>query len=270
MNSNAYTGSARRTFRQALIHRLETQYGLLGSQRVLELLSADIQELAEQFYPAPEHLAPGWMIFTGTAAQGAKAYPGKRACDYELVSLAWPVLLPEDLDFLASHPETQSTRKKSFRQRLVRIIEHGLAQPSGAVLLTLSDLGAMLGLGTVQISQLLEQARQETGKELPTKGYYFDQGMRPSHKEEIIRYYESGMNEAEIARRCRHGQGSVGSYIRDYERVKLLLQYGLPPEELPMLTDLKPGVVEAYANFVAMFHPEIYPANQALNQASND
>ncbi len=32
MNSNAYVGTADRTFEQALIHTLESQYGLLGSR----------------------------------------------------------------------------------------------------------------------------------------------------------------------------------------------------------------------------------------------
>ena len=82
----------------------------------------------------------------------------------------------------------------------------------------------MLNLSTVQVSQLLKAARQATGKPLLTKGYYFDQGMRPTHKHEIIALYEAGLDEADIARQSQHEPSSVGGYIRDYERVKLLLR----------------------------------------------
>ena len=62
MSSPAYLGTQNRTFAAALRHLLENEYRLLGSRRVLELVSQDVQHLIEQFYPQPERLAPGWMI----------------------------------------------------------------------------------------------------------------------------------------------------------------------------------------------------------------
>jgi hypothetical protein len=270
MSSQAYVGSAGRTFAQALVHLLETDYGVLGSQRVLQLLAADVQQLVEQFYPTPERMSAGWMIYTGTRAKGKKAYPGQTNSEFELVTLPWPVLLPEDLTYQASHADTKANRKIWQRQRMVRIIEHGLDHPDGAVLLTLADLGAMLGLDIVLVSQILSQARQETGKELPTKGYYFDQGMRPTHKDEIIALYESGLDEAEVARRSQHAQGSVGQYLRDYQRVMLLLKNGLSVEKIPTLIDMQPNVVQAYVKLVTKFHPELVPAQVDNLQAYKD
>ena len=37
------------------------------------------------------------MVFTGTKATGGKAYPGQPVSEHELVTLAWPVCLPEDV-----------------------------------------------------------------------------------------------------------------------------------------------------------------------------
>jgi hypothetical protein len=188
MSSQTYVGLSQRTFQQGLIHLLETEYGLLGSRRVLELLAQDAQDLVEQFYPQSQRLSSGWLVFTGTKANGHKAYPGDQASDYELLTLAWPVLTPEDRQHLADQPQTQPVRQKWFQQRLMRIIEYGWSHPDGPVLLTVADLAAMLGLTTVQVSLLLKEARQTTGKALPTKGYYFDQGQRPSHKADIIAF----------------------------------------------------------------------------------
>jgi hypothetical protein len=259
MSHSHYQGTRERSFGQALIHLLEGAYGLLGSRRVLALLAEDIQELVEQFYPPPERLASGWMVFTGTRASGEKAYPGQKAGEHELVTLAWPLLLAEDLHELVEQAESRAGWRAWFRQRLVRLVEYGQQHPQGPVLLTTADLGAMLGLTHRQVSDLLAEARKQTGKALPTKGYYFDQGVRPTHKAEVIALYEAGLDEAEIARRSRHAADSVGRYIRDYERVKLLLGHGTALEHIPVLTGLRPSVVKAYAKMVAKYHPERDP-----------
>ena len=124
----------------------------------------------------------------------------------------------------------------------------------------------MLGLTTVQVSLLLKEARQTTGKPLPTKGYYFDQGRRPSHKAEIIALYEQGLDETEIARRSQHAQTSVGRYIRDYERVKLLVQRRIPVEQMTRLIEMQPSVVDAYVKLVSQYHPELTPLPESCLQ----
>jgi hypothetical protein len=252
-----YQGTCARTFQQAVIHLLESQYGLLGSRRVLELLGEDLQALVEQFYPAPEHLSNGWLVFTGTRAVGGKAHPGQRAGDHQLVTLAWPVLLPEDLAWRAEHADTQTERQVWLRQRLVRLVEYGWNHPAGPVLLSEADLGLILGATQRQISRLLQEARQQTGKPLPTKGVYFDQGVRPTHKAEIVALYEAGLDEADIVRQGAHAPESVGHYLRDYERVKLLMSRGTPVEQISPLIGMQPSVVLAYAKMVAEYHPEL-------------
>ena len=178
--SEAYVGTAQRTFSRAIVHLLETSYGLLGSRRVLDLIAQDIKALTEQFYPAPERLQSGWMVFTGVKTSGQKAHPGQSGADHELVTLAWPILLAEDLDTLVSMPKGKAgrqARQSLLQKRIARIVEYGWQHPDGPVLLTLADLSAMLSLDTPSVSDLLKAARKATGKPLLTKGYYFDQGV---------------------------------------------------------------------------------------------
>jgi len=262
MSRQDYIGCQERTFQQALVGMLERNYGLLGSRRVLELLSAEVQELVEEFYPCPEHLSPGWMVFTGTRGSGGKPHPGKHAGEHELVTLSWPVLLPEDVGYLVEHSDNQDARRTWFQQRLVRIVEYGCHHPTGPILLTEADLALMTGLTRAQVGPLLEEARQATGKALLTKGYYFDQGMHPTHKGEIIALYEAGMDETDIARRSEHAPESVGQYIRDYERVKLLLAHRTPVEQISQLIGMKRSVVAAYAKMIAEYHPELLSAQE--------
>ncbi len=260
MSTQSYVGTSKRTFKQAVVHLLETGYALVGSGRIAQLLADDIEELVSQFYPSPQHISSGWMLFTGTKATGGKAYPGQPVSDYELVTLPCPVCLPEDVVALAAMPpgrEGKKARLKLLQKRAVRLVEHGLHHAQGPVLLTLADLSVMLGIGTVHVSQLLAQARKETAKPLPTMGYYFDLGMRPSHKGDIVDLYEQGLDEAEIAQRTQHAQSSVGRYLRDYERVKLSLQRNIPPSHIAEVTGLQPGVVKAYLKMTYKYHPNL-------------
>jgi len=262
MSGQAFVGTHKRGFREALFNLLRNGYGLIGSRRVLRLLADDVQQLVDEFYPPAERLRSGWMVFTGTKATGAKAYPGQAASDHELVTLAWPVLPPEDIHDVITWPQGEDRKQARcewYQKRLVRIIEFGWNHELGPVLLTQADLAAMLGLTTVEVSILLKQARATTGKSLMTKGYYFDQGMRPTHKADIIALYETGKDESEIARQTSHAPKSVGKYIRDYERVKTLLSSGTSVHDVQTILQLQPAVVRAYMSLVELYHPDLLP-----------
>lgn len=268
MSNTAYSGSSHRTFQQAFVHELETNYGLLSSRRVLMMLAEDVQRLIEQFFPVTEYLRPGWVVFTGTKATGSKAFPGQEATDLELVTIAWPLLTQDDLEWMATQPDTKAKRWELLQRRVVRLIEHGWHHPQGPVLLSQADLSLMLGLTTVQVSQLLQEARQFSGKELLTKGYFFDQGLRPTHKAEIVALYEGGMDEATIAHTTHHSPTSVGHYLRDYERVKELAKRRFPSSQIQHLLGMRPSVVDAYLALLRSLRPEFFPTPDSTHIGS--
>lgn len=262
--TNPYRGSSQRTFQYAARRLLEKEYGFINSRRVMEMLATDMEKLADEFRPQAASVPPGWLVYTATKATGRKAFPGKSAGDYPLVTLAWPVLLTEDIITeaeITTGSKGRQQRKALLKKRLQRIIEHGLHHPDGPIVLTCTDLGLMLGRTHGQISNLLGELRRETGQALPTKGYFFDQGVRPSHKAEIIGLYEQGMDEADIARQSNHAQSSVGRYLRDYERVKLLLRHAIPIERISLLSGLQPTVVNAYVKLVEQYQPDLLPTS---------
>ncbi len=258
--NRSYIGVEQRSFKSAVVHLLETDYGLLGSRRVLEMLAEDVTQLADQFHPAQSCVQSGWLVFTGTKVTGRKAHPGKSAGDYPLVTLSWPVLLPEDVTAMINRPQGKESRRQQsdlLKKRLQRLIEYGLDHPQGPVVLTTADLGLMLGRSPGQISNLLNDLRQETGNSLLTKGYFFDQGVRPTHKAEVVALYEQGMDETDIAFHTRHAQNSVGRYLRDYERVKLLLKNGISVDQIAPMIDMQPSVVNAYVKLIHQYHPDL-------------
>lgn len=258
--NRSYIGVVQRSFKSAVVHLLETDYALVGSRRVLEMLAEDVTHLADQFHPAQSCVQSGWLVFTGTKVTGQKAHPGKSAGDYPLVTLSWPVLLPDDIQAMINLPQGKAGRRQHselLKKRLQRLVEYGLDHPQGPVVLTTADLGLMVGRTSSQVSRLLNELRQETGKPLLTKGYFFDQGVRPTHKAEVVALYEQGMDEADIAFHTRHAQSSVGRYLRDYERVKLLLKNGITVEQIAPMIDMQPSVVNAYVELIRQYHPDL-------------
>ena len=64
--NRSYIGVEQRSFKSAVVHLLETDYGLVGSRRVLEMLAGDVAQLATQFHPAQSCVQSGWLVFTNT------------------------------------------------------------------------------------------------------------------------------------------------------------------------------------------------------------
>lgn len=262
MTQKNFNGTLQRTFQAAFLHEMETNYGFLQSRRMLTLLAADIQRLIDEFYPAPDYLRPGWILFTGTKADGHKAHPGQQACEFTNVTISWPLLLPEDMEAMSRISDHKEQRRQLLMQRAIRLLEHGYHHPQGPVLLTLADLALLLGITPVSASLLLKEARLTSGKPLLTKGYFFDQGVKPTHKAEIVALYEQGCDEAEIARRSHHDQSSVGHYLRDYTRVKSLIQSNISIARIPQLLDMQPAIVDAYLNLLRQFQPSLFASSQ--------
>lgn len=270
MSETAFVGTAQRTFQPALIHELETPYGLLNSRRMLHLLAEEVKRLADQVYPPAEHLQPGWVIFTGTKTTGGKVRPGQTVADHERVTSAWPLFTAEDLTQLSTRPNTRAWLTELMVQRMVRLIEDGWNHPAGPVLLTTSDLGWLVNLLQTTVSKLLTKARQQTGQPLLTQGYFFDQGLRPSHKAAGIAWYEQGLDEVKIARPTHHSPASVGVYLRAYQRVKAVLTEGLPLERIAWLLDKQLSLVKAYADLAAHYPgPTASPAHKDVTQLEN-
>jgi hypothetical protein len=99
---------------------------------------------------------------------------------------------------------------------------------------------------------------EETGELLPLKGYRMDQGSQPTHKREIARLYEQGMEPPDVARETRHSLKSVERYLKDYERVKLLLKRGMGSQEISMMIGRRERVVVEYVELAREHHPELF------------
>lgn len=258
---NPYGSIAKRTFASALVHLLETEYGLLGGRRILQLLAEDVVKLVEEFYPPSQQAGSGTLVWTCTADVGQKAEPGKPTEAYKSITVQLPLVTREDLaertDKKIGQKQGRATAKARDIQRLVRLVKS--AHDQGG-LVTLAELSVLLNRSYEVVRGYVENWQTETGELLPLKGYQMDQGCRPTHKGEIIRLFEQGMEPPDIARQSAHNLKSVERYLKDYERVKLLLKRGLPAEEISPMIGRGRTVVLEYIEIAREYHPDLFTA----------
>lgn len=252
---NLYEGITKRTFRQALIHLLETEYKILGSHRVLEMVATDVQALVDEYHPVAERSRAGELIWTTTARSENKPGKGKTTEECQHVTIALPWVIIEGLQ------TPSETKQRQVRQsniaRAVRIVK--AAYDAGG-LLTMPELAAMFNVAPVTVGEWLEEHYQRTGEVLPTKAQVLDMGSQPSHKDIVVYLYEQKVDAVEIARRTHHHLDSVEVYIQDYERVKLLLSKGMQPDEIVHATGRAKHTVRQYCKLAWHYHPELKPA----------
>ena len=256
---NPYASIEKRTFESALMHLLETEYGLLGGRRILGLLVEDVMTLMEEFYPPAERVGSGDLVWTCTADEGRKAEPGKRTEEYKTVTVKLPLVSKEDLRERTAgkvaRNKARATANERDKRRLARLVK-AAAEQGG--LLTIAELSVMLNRSYEVTRQYAQEWAEETGELLPLKGYRMDQGCRPTHKREIARLYEQGMEPPDIAWESGHSLKSVERYLKDYERVKLLLKRGMSAEEISSLIGRGKTVVLEYVELAREHHPEMF------------
>jgi hypothetical protein len=256
---NPYASIGKRTFESALLHLLETDWGLLGGRRILQLLIEDVEKLRGEFYPSAEGAASGTLIWTCTADEGKKAEPGKRTEEYKTATVKLPVVTAEDL---RDRTEGKTPRGKKGakarerdKRRAARILK--AAEEQGG-LLTIAELSVILNRSYEVTRKYVREWGAETGELLPLKGYRMDQGSSPTHKKEIVRLYEQGVEPPDIARETRHSLKSVERYLQDYERVRMLLKRGMGVEDISATIGRGQRVVVEYVEIARQYRPHLF------------
>jgi len=250
---NPYASIRKRSFESALMRILKEEYGFLGGPRIMQMLVEDVRALITEFYPETERAGSGTLIWTCTADEGKKAEAGKRTEEYKTATLQLPFITPEELESRLQRGSSSRERDKRQAARLLK----AAAKQGG--MLTLAELSVLLNRGYTQVSKYVQEWQAETGEMLPLKGYRMDQGASPTHKAEIIRLFEQGKEPPDVARESNHSLKSVERYLKDYERVKILLKSGQDVNAISLMINRGRKVVLEYLKIAQEFHPELFP-----------
>lgn len=250
----------KRTYRQAIVHLLETEYKIVGSHRILEALAEDVESLNGEYYGDQTKMAPGILCWRTQSLEDQKITYAKRVEDYKAKTIYLPLIEQSDIELRMQHkpgPRTETLKQTDLRERaqMVRLLRSAYAQGTS---LTISELAVLMNRSTSVIGKHIKQFYATHPEEtLPLRGYIYDQGSNPTHKALICTLHERGENELDIARKTQHQLKSVGRYINHYTRVKQLIERGMGSREIARILGIGERVVLEYNRIAVHFHPEL-------------
>jgi len=232
-----YLSMGKRNFRQAVMHLLETEYKIIGSHKVIQMIAEDIEDLARKFFPSSA--SPGTLIWSTTSRQERKRSYGKRTEDERTCIVKLPFLNQEDIQRRV-RPHSRQEGLLQEVERMVRMIKAAFKQGG---LLSIAEVATIMDRGLTTTQRKLSEYQREKDEVLPLKGNILDQGSSPTHKRVVIHLYEKKIAPPDIARQTGHSLDAVDRYISDYERVKMLMQKGLTAREISKLIGRGLGTV---------------------------
>jgi hypothetical protein len=252
-----YESINKRNFRQAMINLLEQEYKIFGSRKILQMLADDIENLHREYYPEKSGIGFGEIVFRATKDDGQRQSYGKKAEDYNTVTVVLPLITREDVERRIYYKKGDRNSNYCHREwrdieTMARILKSAKAQGG---LLSGAELSILMNRSLSTIRKYLDAYITKTGEVLPLKGYVLDQGSLPTHKGIIISLYEQGISPAEIVLRTSHSQDAVDRYIKHYEQVRKLIKKGIDEEAICEITGRSKKVIKQYIKLYNDLNP---------------
>jgi hypothetical protein len=257
-NRDRYESIAKRDFKTALIRLLEGEYKVLGSRRILSMLSDDLEQLHQEYFPERNRLESGDIVWQTTKDDGQRPNYGKKTEDYAVQTVILPLIRKEDLEhrvyFRGGDKNTRYQHSEARdMEQMVRLIKSAKSQGG---LLSGAELSVLMNRSLTTIGKYLKAHFTRTGEVLPLKGYVLDQGSNPTHKGIIIELYEQAVAPADIVLKTGHTQEAVDRYIKAYDQVLALARKKHDAVSISQITGRSINTVRQYLRLVQDFHPE--------------
>lgn len=253
-----YESINKRNFRSAIINLLENEYKILGSRKIIEMLSDDLEDLHREYYPKQEQVGFGEIVFTTTKDDGQRQSYGKKTEDYGTTTIILPLITKEDVERRIYYKK--GDRNSNYKHREARDIETMVrllksAKKQGG-LLSGAELSMIMNRSLGTIRKYLDAYTQKTKEILPLKGYVLDLGSLPTHKGIIISLYEQGKSPADIVLNTGHSQDAVDRYIKQYDQIKKLIRKRMDEVSIKEITGRSMKVVREYIKLYNDLNPE--------------
>ena len=242
----------KKTFKQAVMELLESEYKLVGSHKVIELIAEDVNQLRYKYSSksSDNNKKLGNLSWVTTSDENNKPSLGQKIEEYKHEVTELPYITEEDIELKRQN----ISKTEHDRIRIERLTK--AAKEKGG-LLTVEELAAILNRSAATISKRIQEYNEQNDDVLPLKGYILDMGRGITHKKKILNLYESGIEPPDIARKTDHDLESVDRYIKDYERVKFLVRRGISKKQIKHITGRGHSVISQYIKIIKKYHPDI-------------
>jgi stalled ribosome alternative rescue factor ArfA len=257
INRDRYESIKKRNFHTAVLNLLESEYKILGSRKILDMLADDIENLHREYYPGKDNVGFGEIVFTTTKDDGQRQSYGKKVEDYATVTVVLLLITKEDVErriYFKKGDRNSNYKHREARdiETMVRLLKSAKTQGG---LLSGAELSVIMNRSLTTIQKYLAAYLEKTKEILPLKGYVLDQGSNPTHKAIIISLYEQGISPADIVLKTSHSQEAVDRYIKQYDQIKKLIRKGIDEIGIKEITGRSMKVVKEYIKLYKDLNP---------------
>ena len=193
-----------KTFKTAVLHMIETNYGGLGGGRKLaELLAEDVDTLASTFFVPREFVRPGQMVINAVA-KSDKPRVGKSIRETQLKPVVVTVYSEEEMRQWIAGTTNVELKKKRMARILQDVFECG-------GVLHLGDIALLHLCRVATAAKYVHDYERDHDTVLPYRGTVHDLGPTTSHKEWIVDEYLKGKSHSQIKAETGHSTTSISN-----------------------------------------------------------
>lgn len=182
MTKGPFDNLDKKTFRQAVIELLESEYKLVGSHKVIELIAEDVNQLRYKYSSKKGKSTDkklGNLSWVTISDKNGKPSLGQRIEEYKHEVMELPYITEEDIEL----KRQKVSKVEHDRIRIERLTK--AAKEKGG-LLTVEELAAILNRSAATISKRIQEYHEQNDDVLPLKGYIMDMGRGTTHKKKNI------------------------------------------------------------------------------------
>ncbi len=234
-----YSSAHDRFLKPAIVNFFKREFCSLFGPIVRENIADAIIDLFNSLCPESSRLKPGQIIWNALDKR-TRADSEKRRYKSVILSLV--------TDDEVSMFEKNCSIKEIRQNVMARMIKEAYQQ--GAVLST-RDLSLLSVSSAAWLSQQRIEYEKQNQTILPHTGVIHDMGTTLTHKRIIIyKHVVEKKDPSIVARETNHSQASVDKYLKDFNRVKTLVNDNKDIEFIHHTTNIARPVIRQYLQII--------------------
>jgi len=234
-----YSSAHDRFLKPAIVNFFEREFCGMFGPVVRENIADALIDLFNSLCPESSRLKPGQIVWNALDKR-TRADSEKRR--YKPVILS---LVTDDEVSMFEKSSSVSTIRKNVMARMIKE-----AYQQGAVLST-RDLSLLLIFSASALSHQRIEYEKEHNTVLPHTGVIHDMGTTLTHKRIIIyKHVVEKKDPSIVARETNHSQLAVDKYLKDFNRVKTLVNDNKDINFIHHTTNISRQVIQQYLQII--------------------
>jgi hypothetical protein len=234
-----YHAAHDRFLKPAIINFLAREFAGYFGPIVRENLAHALIDIFEQNVPQTNRIKHGQLLWNALDKNTRADSPNRK-----YVPVILTLVDDQDINLFEKDISIKEIRK----QVIARIIREAYEQGG---ILSMRDITLILSTSDSLVSKQRSEYEKENKTVLPHTGVIHDMGSTITHKKQIVfKHVVEKKSTNTVARETNHSQKAVDHYIRDYHRVKTLVDDNKDIDFIHLATKIAKPVILQYQDII--------------------